>query len=193
MRFTTNHLRRATGRLRLALALGATAVVAAACSDFLNPDPSDVLAPENFYRSSSDAIAAVNGIYEQAKWSHFLGYWYMTDVASDDIVASANFGSDGHRFSNYTFDASEGTLWDAWGNFYTTINRANAVLDRVPGITMDTTLRSRLLGEAHFLRAMSYFDLVRFWGDVPLLPHEWRRSARCACRARRRPTCTRSS
>ena len=172
MRNITTHLRQGAGRLGLALALVATGVAATACSDFLDPQPNDVLAPENFYKTSQDAVAAVNGIYEQAKWGHWLSYWYMTDVASDDIVASPNFGSDGHRFSNYTFDASEGTLWGVWGDMYQVINRANAVLDHVPGITMDTTLRSRLLGEAYFMRGMSYLDLVRFWGDVPLLEHQ---------------------
>src|SRR5213593_1862752 len=52
------------------------------------------------------------------------------------------------------------------------INRANTVLDRVPAITMDPTLRDRLLNEARFLRANSYFNLVRSFGDVPLLEHE---------------------
>jgi hypothetical protein len=169
---TTKHFRRGAARVAVALAFAATAVAATACDSFLDPEPSDVLAPENFYKTSSDAIAAVNGIYEQAKWGHWLSYWYLTDVAGDDIVASPNFGSDGHRFSNYEFDATEGTLWGVWGDMYQVINRSNAVLDRVPGITMDTTLRRRILGEAYFMRAMSYFDLVRFWGDVPLLEHE---------------------
>ena len=147
-------------------------VLATACSNFLDPKPDDVLAPENFYKTSSDAIAAVNAVYEQSKWGKWLGYWYMTDVATDDIIASPNFGSDGHRMSNYTTDPSEWVFGDAWGNRYTTINRANAVLDRVPAIQMDGTLRSRLLGEARFLRAMAYFDIVRFFGDVPLIEHE---------------------
>ena len=172
MRNTTRYLRRGASRLGLALALAATTMTAAACSSFLDPDPSDVLAPENFYKTSSDALAAVNGIYEQAKWDRWITYWYMTDVAGDDIIASPNFGPDGHRFSNYAFDASEGGLWGVWGDMYNVINRSNAVLDRVPGITMDTTLRSRILGEAYYMRAIAYFDLVRFFGDVPLLEHE---------------------
>ena len=147
-------------------------VLVGACDHFLDPKPSDVLAPENFYKTSSDAIAAVNGIYEQQKWGHWLGFWYISDIATDDIIATANFGSDGHRMANYTFDPSEWPLGDMWGNRYTTINRANAVLDRVPAITMDDALKTRLLGEARFLRALSYFDLVRTFGDVPLIEHE---------------------
>src|SRR5256885_9628197 len=152
---------------------GLTALaLAASCDSFLDPSPSDVLAPETFYKTSSDAVAAVNGVYEQVKWSYWLGFWYVSDVATDDVLASAKFGSDGHRMSDYIFDANEWPLGDIWGNAYRTINRANAVLDRVPAITMDPALRTRLLGEAHFLRALAYFNLVRCYGDVPLLDHE---------------------
>lgn len=154
------------------LAAVATLSLATACDNFLNPRPNDVLAPENFYKSSSDAIAASNAVYEQAKWSYWLAFWYMSDVATDDIIASANFGSDGHRASNYEFDSSDWMMGDIWGNAYRTINRANAVIDRVPKITMDETLRARIVGEARFLRALSYFNLVRFFGDVPLIDKE---------------------
>ena len=160
------------GRLARGLVLAAATVSIAACDSFIDPDPTDILAPENFYKTSSDAIAATNGIYEQAKWGHYISYWYMSDVASDDILASPNFGSDGHRFSNWTFDATEGNLWGVWGDMYQVINRSNAVLDNVPAISMDTTLRRRLLGEAYFMRGLAYLNLVRFWGDVPLLDHQ---------------------
>jgi hypothetical protein len=142
------------------------------CSDFLNPKPNDVLAPENFYKSATDAVAAVNGVYEQNKWAHWISYWYMSDIATDDIFASQNFGSDGHHFDEYTFNPTEGALAGPWGDGYRIINRANAVLDHVPGITMDPTLKARVLAEARYFRASAYFDLVRFYGDVPLIEHE---------------------
>ncbi|HEX8848016.1 MAG TPA: RagB/SusD family nutrient uptake outer membrane protein [Gemmatimonadaceae bacterium] len=158
-------------RVAVGVCLTAAAVLAS-CSDFLDPKPNDVLAPENFYKSASDAVAAVNGVYESTKWGHWLGYWYMSDIASDDIYASPNFGSDGHRMAEYIFNASEWPIGDVWGNRYGVINRANAVLDRVPAIQMDETLKARVLGEAHYLRALAYFELVRFYGDVPLIEHE---------------------
>ena len=142
------------------------------CDSFIEPNPSDVLAPENFYKTSADAVAGVNAIYEAVKWTYWLGFWYMSDIATDDIIAAPRFGSDGHRMSNYIFNASEGTIWGVWSSCYWWINRANTVLDRVPPITMDPALRTRLLGEAHFLRALAYFNLVRWFGDVPLLEHE---------------------
>ena len=159
-------------RLGRPLAAAALLLAASACDSFLDPKPSDVLAPENFYKTSADAIAAVNGVYEQTKWTHWLGYWYMSDVATDDVIASPNFGSDGHRMSNYTTDPGEWVFGDDWGSNYVIINRANAVIDRVPSITMDQTLRTRLVSEARYLRALAYFELVRFFGDVPLIDHE---------------------
>ena len=158
-------------RTAIGACLGAVTLFAA-CSDFLNPKPTDVLAPENFYKSATDAVAAVNGVYEQTMWAHWLNFWYMSDIATDDIYASPNFGSDGHHFDEYTFNATEGTLAGPWGDSYTTINRANAVLDHVPGIQMDSTLKARVIAEASYLRALAYFNLVRFYGDVPLIEHE---------------------
>jgi starch-binding outer membrane protein, SusD/RagB family len=161
-------------RTNMVAMLGASAALAFAtsCNSFLDPSPSDVLTPENFYRTSSDAVAAVNGVYEQVKWSYWLGFWYISDIATDDIFAAPRFGSDGHRMSDWVFDATEWPLGDMWGSAYRIINRANVVLDRVPAINMDPALRTRLLGEAHFLRALAYFDLVRAFGDVPLIDHE---------------------
>jgi len=154
--------------------LGALAglVFATSCDSFLDPSPSDVLTPENFYKTSSDAVAATNAVYESTKWSYWLGFWYISDIATDDIMAGPRFGSDGHRMSDYIFDATEWPMGDMWGSAYWIINRANAVLDRVPGIAMDPTLRDRLLNETRFLRANAYFNLVRSFGDVPLLEHE---------------------
>jgi hypothetical protein len=156
--------------------LGGLAALAFAtsCDRFLDPDPSDVLAPESFYKTAADAVAAVNGVYAQAKGPYSLAFWYLSDLATDDIIAAPRFGSDAHRMSNYTFDATDWPFaeYGVWGAFYGLINQANAVLDRVPAITMDVSLRTRLLGEAHFLRALTYFNLVRFFGDVPLLDHE---------------------
>src|SRR6267143_4182394 len=155
-----------------ALGVLAALVLVTACESFLAPSPSDVLTPENFYRTSSDAVAATNAVYESTKWSYWLGFWYISDIATDDIFAGPRFGSDGHCMADYIFDSTEWPMGDMWGSAYGIINRANTVLDRVPPITMDPTLRDRLLHETRFLRANAYFNLVRSFGDVPLLEHE---------------------
>jgi hypothetical protein len=157
---------------RTAMVLGVLSALALpACSDFLQPKPTDVLAPENFYASAADAVSAVNSVYGQTQWVYFY-YWYESDIASDDILASPNFGTDGHQLASYTFDPTLWSIDNLWGNAYITINKANIVLDRVPPIVMDTVQRDRVLGEAHYLRALMYWELVRLFGDVPLIQHE---------------------
>ena len=166
------HTFRTAARRALAAAAGAAALVAgAACSDFLDPDPSDVLAPENFYASAQDAVTAVNSVYAQSVWFYFWQF-YQSDVASDDAIATPNFCTDGHQLANYTLDETLWSLDDNWSNAYLTIFRANIVIDRVPAIVMDEALKARVLGEAHFLRAVMYFNLVRMFGGVPLILHE---------------------
>src|SRR5206468_6685182 len=134
---------RRTKRLSVLGALAAL-LFATSCESFLDPDPSDVITPENFYKTSSDAIAATNAVYEATKWSYWLGFWYISDIATDDIIAGPRFGSDGHRMSNYVFNATEWPMGSLWSGAYGIINRANAVLDRVPAIAMDAGLRDRV-------------------------------------------------
>src|SRR3989442_15540686 len=118
-------------RTKLLSVLGGLAGLAFAtsCDSFLDPSPSDVLAPENFYKTSSDAVAAVNGVYEQVKWSYWLGFWYMSDIATDDILVGPRFGSDGHPMGDYIFHATRGPLGAMGGNADRTNNRANAGAD----------------------------------------------------------------
>ena len=160
-----------TLRRKTAILSCLTALSVAGCDQFLEPKPTDVLAPENFYRSAADAIAAVNSVYSQAQWVYFW-IWYESDVASDDAFATPNYGADGHQLASYTFDPTLWSINDLWTNAYITINKANIVLDRVPPIVMDVAERNRVLGEAHYLRALMYFQLVRMFGDVPLMEHE---------------------
>jgi hypothetical protein len=148
-----------------------TALSVVGCDKFLEPKPTDVLAPENFYRSAADAVSAVNSVYSQSQWVYFW-IWYESDVASDDAFATPNYGADGHQLASYTFDPTLWSINDLWTNAYITINKANIVLDRVPAIVMDVGERNRVLGEAHYLRALMYFQLVRMFGDVPLMEHE---------------------
>src|SRR2546426_8342101 len=99
--------------------LGVLAALAFAtsCESFLDPSPSDVLTPENFYRTSADAVAATNAVYESTKWSYWLGFWYISDIATDDIMAGPRVGSDGHRVRGHIFHfpqrALGGNLGDA--------------------------------------------------------------------------------
>ena len=156
------------------IVLIAVVVLTTACSDFLEEIPRDSISPANFYKSAVDAEAAVNGAYAALQdVGYYSRYW----------VTSSTHASDGSftRLGN-TSDRSviiqlrdEGMITSnrynisIWKAVYQAINRANSVLDHVPDVDMDATNKERVLGEAKFLRALSYFNMVRRWGGVPLI------------------------
>ncbi|HLI94252.1 MAG TPA: RagB/SusD family nutrient uptake outer membrane protein, partial [Puia sp.] len=96
--------------------------------------------------------------------------WVFGDIASDD-AAVGNTGAtpDGATIDNFSFSTTNSHLSNEWANFYKGISDCNLVLANVPGINMDTAMRSRILGEAKFLRAWYYFMLVNIYGDVPVV------------------------
>jgi hypothetical protein len=96
--------------------------------------------------------------------------WVFGDVASDDAASGNPAASqDAATIDNFSFSTTNSHLSNEWGNFYEGITNCNLVLANVPSINMDTALRSRLLGEARFLRAWYYFMLVNIYGDVPIV------------------------
>jgi starch-binding outer membrane protein, SusD/RagB family len=158
----------------LALA-GAVLLGTAACNDkeFLTEVPFDFVGPENFYQSQGDALAALAGVYATAVQATGDGYYgrnfvmlveYPTEMQTPYLSAS----NERSQPDNYTFTPSHNYINGTWVGAYQAINRANSVIARVPAIAMDQTLRSRIVAEAKFLRAMHYFNLVRLFGGVPL-------------------------
>jgi hypothetical protein len=159
--------------MRKLLSTGACAALllaGAACNDFLKPNPTDTLTSANFYKTSNDALAAVNAVYGQEQYA-YLYFFYTSDMSGDDAWATANFGTDGHQLADYTFDKTLSWFEYNWANAYQCIFKSNLTVDNVPPISMDSTLKARIIGEAKFLRALNYFNLVRWYGDVPITLH----------------------
>lgn len=135
------------------------------CQDYLELEHRSVPDEQSFYKTSQDAIVATNAAYNplQEIYRSDNGLWLLTEVASDN-TDDTNVGID-----NLTMGTSDGTVTGAWQLHYLGIARCNTVLSRLPGITMDEALRNRLMLEARFLRGFYYFNLVRLFGDVPLI------------------------
>lgn len=151
-----------------------TLIVLAGCrKDFLEKAPLDTINTDNFYKTADDAVAAVNGAYQPLQWPKLFNMrmWTMDIMAGNSIVGAGG-GQDGietqHQANFITMPENAGVL-DLWRGPFPGILRSNIVLDKVPTIEMDETLKNRILGEAKFLRGHYYFILVRFFGDVPLI------------------------
>jgi hypothetical protein len=98
------------------------------------------------------------------------GMWVFGDVASDDAVKGGNPGDQAEitYIDEFNVDANNGVINNYWGFAYEAIARANNVIANVPAVTMDEAKKNRIIGEAKFLRAYSYFNLVNVFGKVPL-------------------------
>lgn len=145
------------------------------CMDnFLSTKPEGSLSPENFYESEEDAVAAIYSVYERLGTNGLYnmdGVMYILANASDQTQP---FGANAERVAldDYSYTALNTITSAWWKTSFQIINRANAVTNNVPDIQMDETLRASIVGEAQFLRALAYFNLVRMYGKVPVITQE---------------------
>lgn len=147
----------------------AALLLSSACEDFLEQEPLGDLSTESFYNSQSDAVLATNAIYNAYRAWFVTGGFPIADIMSDDMVkgSSPQDGADLNLINNFAFTPSEGAFSNIWSALFVGVRRANIVLEEVPEIEMDESLKTRLLAEAHFLRAAFYFELARSYGDLP--------------------------
>uniref|UniRef100_A0AB33IZ88 RagB/SusD family nutrient uptake outer membrane protein n=1 Tax=Prevotella sp. GTC17253 TaxID=3236793 RepID=A0AB33IZ88_9BACT len=150
----------------------------------LDEEPASRQVGERFYRNEAEALSAVNAVYESLHnkdsylpMSLYNGLIHITtEMATDDYIAGPRARNAHVRaMASLTYDASNNRVDELWRETYITINRANAVIDRtatIPETEISDGMRSRIINEAKFLRALSYFNLVRWYGSVPLILHE---------------------
>jgi len=128
-----------------------------------------------FWKSADDATKAVNAMYGNLRtWNNTaFAAICIENTGSDDAVkgSTSNDATFFNQYDNFTVDPSEGQLAGFWSGQYQNINFCNQVLDNVPNINMDGSLKARYLAEAKFVRAYSYFRLERAFGNIPLVLH----------------------
>ena len=129
------------------------------------------MSDDQFYQNEADAIAAINAAYDPFATNAYYGQQFFAQV---EMKAEYCLGRGSHQPPGvYQLDQRNiGRIAGIWRSAYSSINRANAVLARVGDIEMDGSLRNRILAEAHFVRALNYFNLVRLWGAVPIQREE---------------------
>lgn len=160
---------------KLAYCLGlSAALLAAGCKkDFITTTPQNNLAVENFYKNESDALLALNGAYHglQKLGCYRLRLWTLDIMAGNSIVGAggAGDGLETQQLANFATTTANVGVADIWSTHYQGLLAINTVLDRVPAISMDAGRRDIILGQAKFLRAVCYFNLVRLFGKVPLI------------------------
>lgn len=154
---------------------GSLCVLASGCSGFLELAPIDATNVSNFYKNASDMQAAVTAAYGMLANAGEYGYAYynVAEVRSDNTM---NWEGGGNlpdaELDQFKMASTNEIIRVMWVDTYRGILAANTVLDHIGGAQMDDALRQRFIGEARFLRALQYFNLVRTFGDVPLVLSE---------------------
>ena len=140
------------------------------CNDLLETTPYGESTSESFWRNADDAIAAANAMYTPLREEDSYGHnENVFDNCSDDLYRAGDHGYE-EAMENFTLDPSNNGVRAGWKNKYEMITRANAILINVPDIVdIDGTLKNRILGEAHFIRAFGYWRFSLIYGGVPLI------------------------
>jgi hypothetical protein len=137
--------------------------------EFFNRPPEDAITVDNFYKTNDQVAASTNALYNSPwfNWNNKAG-WAITELAggngrtySDDVISLFNF----------SLTNINPRLADAWNSLFTVVAQSNAVINNVPKApaSVDRAVINNALGEAHFMRAIAYFHIVRLWGNVPII------------------------
>src|SRR6187399_333767 len=166
--FTAGH------QIKIILGVICILLVSTSCGDeFLERKPKGQLTFDTFFETQDHAIWATNAVYQNFRsWEMCAFPWIgITDIISDDADkgSSPNDALYVLELDEFSFNATNTAVQQAWLGNYHTIFRANLAIENIPGIDMNVELRDRLVGECKFLRAYCYFRLVQWFGDVPLI------------------------
>lgn len=169
MTTTTQYQRGARMNTRLAIALAASLTLAG-CKDFLDNAPPDQAAADDAIVTVAGARTALAGAYAAMQNGYYYGgtMIHFGDLYADNANHTGTFTSYQEAAAR-DFFADNGDVTGMWQNIYGAIKRVNTLLVRVPLIdALDPVERDQILGEAHFLRALHYHNLVKHYGGVPL-------------------------
>ena len=144
------------------------------CSDELNLAPISTPSAASFFANAADVEVAVNAAYDalQQQGLYGEGINYLFEVRSDNSDESSLGGRGGivSDMDLFSVRSSNAVLETTWKDSYLGIQRCNAVLNRIDGIAdLDASTKTIRKGEVQFIRGLIYFNLVRVFGDVPLV------------------------
>lgn len=150
------------------------------CDNLLDPKPYGEQTIDATFSDFGGTVTAVNGLYNPLSSGNLYrgnNALLFVDYASDDVMTVPNSSSGYSLLDYFEHSADNAQSFDLWADLYRIIYRANITIERVPGLTLPSSqatnsaglpFKDQFVGEAKFMRAFAYFNLVRLFGDVPL-------------------------
>lgn len=143
------------------------------CDDFLTESNPNKIPTGSYFQSETDVAKALNGAYValRSKYCMGEGSTLFTEERSDNTGRIDNQSAAGEpfQFTNFAILPSNTYLKSYWTGLYKTINDCNYTILGAEKTDMDPAVKKNYMAEAKFIRALVYFEIVRKWGDAPLV------------------------
>ncbi|SEP08086.1 Starch-binding associating with outer membrane [Mucilaginibacter gossypiicola] len=141
--------------------------------DYLSLQPTDQQTKENFYHTKAQFQQAINGAYAPLQGLYSGSFWAMGEMRSDNTSYEYDpydrSGTDKEEIDEFR-ELNNNDIVDSYFNTsYADIQRCDIILARLPASTVDAASADTIAGQAYFLRAFNYFNIVRMYGDAPLV------------------------
>ena len=135
------------------------------CDDELEQLPNDAFAPESFYKTTQDFEFATRALYSGLFSGSYYGGSFLSrpDIVTDNVIVAQEGRKSNLTFYEWRYKSN--SAWNMMGSAYVVINRANQIIDKAENLP-DGDLKNNFLGEAHAVRALAHFDLLRVYSKV---------------------------
>ena len=139
------------------------ALVFSSCNDLLEEQPRTQIVP-SFFSTPGGLLGGIAGVYNSIRGSYGTeGYTLQQMAGTDEHLRGGGAGPD-----FFTYNGIDGNDFNGGFGVYTSINTLNGILEIGPTADLTEETKNHYLGQAYFLRAFLYFDLVQTFGEVPL-------------------------
>ncbi|MCK9640296.1 MAG: RagB/SusD family nutrient uptake outer membrane protein [Prolixibacteraceae bacterium] len=139
--------------------------------EFTDLNPVDRLSDKLYYKTANDFKQASIAAYTSLRSTYYT-WWAFSELTTDNAICLTPDGNMYFAFDQLTLTPDINNLNLLWVDSYKGIGRCNTLLGRIENVAIDENLKKQYVAEAKFLRALFYFNLVRVFGDVPLVVKE---------------------
>lgn len=151
------------------------AVLLSSCKDFLDLQPEGQINDINFYKTENDFEKSIIGAYGSFKDLYNTDIFYIGELLSDNAEISISSSSVAEmEFDELSLTPSNTIIQSAWTKALYTISRCNVIVNRISAADINVDVKNRIIAEAKFMRAFSYFFMVQTFGRSPITDAEFR-------------------
>lgn len=152
------------------LILAAAFLTFGSCQDDFTDRPSeDGISLDSYYSTNDQVASATNGMYSRTWFQMYNKFWWALEVGSGNMYSGS---PDVSGLRTFSLNGSDPELVNGWSSLWANVQQSNMIINFLAarvGPAVDKNVLDNTIGEAYFMRANAYFDLVRLWGPVPII------------------------